>query len=51
MVTYLLGELITIIDNPNTPTKKLSQVFNLRELQKVPEAGLEPAQPLLAKGF
>ena len=31
--------------------KKLSQVSDLRELQKVPEAGLEPAQPLLAKGF
>ena len=31
--------------------KKLSQVINLQELNRVLEAGLEPAQPLLAKGF
>ena len=34
-----------------TNKKKLLQVINLQELYKVLEAGLEPAQPLLAKGF
>ena len=31
--------------------KKLLQVIHLQELNRVLEAGLEPAQPLLAKGF
>ena len=31
--------------------KKLLQIIDLQELYRVLEAGLEPAQPLLAKGF
>ena len=31
--------------------KKLLQIIDLQEPNRVLEAGLEPAQPLLAKGF
>ena len=46
-------EILHFVQNDNTHIyiKKALVSIHLQELKRVLEAGLEPAQPLLAKGF